>query len=153
MRIEIEKAFKLIEANNEADFSGPTSPEMVIAAEKILGVSFPESYSLFLKKYGTVGVGSIEFFGIIKDPSTDGQAIPNGIWLTLDLRETEALPKEYVVVSETGFGPYYVIDTATKDINFESPVYTWFPHSQMEKVSNSFGEFVLTILGEAEMCD
>ena len=148
--MNIENAFQIIEDNiDDADFCGPVALDKIASAEEILGVKFPKSYSMFLEKYGAGDIAGIELFGIIKDPTTDGQMVPNGIWLTLNLREESALPKEFIVVSETGYGPYYVIDTSFKDDNLESPVYTWDTGNQKEKTSDSFGEFLSSLLEES----
>ncbi|MEZ4920862.1 MAG: SMI1/KNR4 family protein [Saprospiraceae bacterium] len=148
--MNIENAFQIIEENiDDADFCGPVAPDKITSAEEILGVKFPKSYSMFLEKYGAGDIAGIELFGIIKDPTTDGQMVPNGIWLTLNLREKSALPKEFIVVSETGYGPYYVIDTSFKDDDLESPVYTWDTGNQKEKTSDSFGEFLSSLLEES----
>jgi hypothetical protein len=148
--MDIESAFKIIEDNiDDADFCGPIAIENVASAERILNVKFPKSYSMFLEKYGAGDIGGIELYGIVKDPATDGQMVPNGIWLTLKLRDQAALPKEFIVVSDTGYGPYYVIDTSSKDQNFESPVYVWNTANRKEKTSDSFGSFLLSILKES----
>ena len=148
--MNIENAFEIIENNIESsDFCGPISAGKVSSAEEILGLKFPKSYSMFLEKYGAGDIAGIELFGIIKDPATDSQMIPNGIWLTLNLREESNLPQELVVVSETGYGPYYVIDTSLKDNNLESPVYIWDIGDQRERVSDTFGEFLSSLLAES----
>ena len=148
--MNIENAFQIIEDNiDDADFCGSVAKDKVASAEDILRVKFPKSYSMFLEKYGAGDIAGVELFGIIKDPTTDGQMVPNGIWLTLNLRKESALPQEFVVVSETGYGPYYVIDTSFKDDSLESPVYTWDVGNQKEKVYDSFGEFLLSLLEES----
>ncbi len=148
--MNIENTFQIIEDNiNDANFCGPIALNNIMLAEEILGVNFPKSYTMFLEKYGAGDIIGIELFGIIKDPTTDGQMIPNGIWLTLNLREELSLPKEFIVVSETGYGSYYVIDTSLKDDSFESPVYTWDIGNKKEKISDSFGEFLFSLLEES----
>ncbi len=146
----IERAFQIIEDNIvDSDFTGPISSEKIKVAENMLGVKFPKSYSRFLEKYGAGDIAGLELFGIINDPDTDGEMIPNGIWLTLNLRKELFLPKEFVVVAETGYGPYYVIDTSQKGEDFESPIYLWEVGDQRNKTSDSFGEFLLSLLKES----
>lgn len=148
--MDIQRAFKLIEQNiDDADFAGPIALEKISSAEEILGVKFPKSYCLFLQKYGAGDIAGIELYGIIKDPAIDGYMVPNGIWLTQQLRKEVTLPKDLVVVSATGYGSYYVIDTSIKDTNFESPVYLWDVGNQREKTSDSFGNFLLTLLKDS----
>lgn len=146
----IEKAIQLIEVNiDTSDFCGPIMPDKVAYAETILGIVFPKSYSIFLHRYGAGDIAGIEIFGIIKDPKNDSEMIPNAIWLTQDLRKRYSLPQGFIVVSETGYGPYYVIDTLTVDENLESPVYIWDAGNKKEKVFNSFGEFLYILLSNS----
>ena len=146
----IENVFQLIEDNiDEADFCEPIGLEKIKRAEEILGVKFPKSYFMFLEKYGAGDIAGIEIYGIIKDPEIDGIGVPNGIWYTQNLRKEYDLPKEYVVVSETGYGPYYIIDTSLKNEEGESPVYMWEVGNQKVKEFDSFAEFFHTLLEES----
>ena len=150
MSMEIEKAFAIIEDHvEEGDFSGPISLKSIEEAERMLRVTFPPSYRKFLVRYGAGDIAGLEFYGIINDPNIDREGIPNGIWLTQNLRKETALPVEFVVVSETGYGPYYVIDTSQKNERDESPIYLWNVGNQKEKVADSFGEFLLSLLQES----
>ena len=139
----IEKAFKIIEKNKHlAHFFGPASQRSMQDAESTLNVTFPNSYARFLKRYGVGNIVGLEFYGIVENPATDERGIPDAIWLTQDLRETAELPREFIAVSETGYGPYYVLDTSQMDTNGECPVYMWDVGNQKEKIADSFGEFL-----------
>ena len=145
-----DNAFKIIDGHPElADFCGSVTVERIRRAEQILGVKFPKSYFQFLEKYGAGDIAGIEIYGIIKDPETDGHGVPNGIWLTLNLREEAALPKEFVIVTDTGCGPYYVLDTSETSEDSESPIYMWDVGNQKQRVAESFGEFLFTLLKES----
>lgn len=146
--MEIKKVFEIIENNiEESDFSGPIENDKITIAEEILKVNLPKSYSAFLEKYGAGDISGIEIYGIIKDPKIDAEMIPNGIWLTLNLRKENNLPDKFVVISETGYGSYYVIDTSITNSNEESPILLWDINAK-EKIADSFDEFLLKLLQE-----
>ena len=144
----IQEVFRIIEENiEEADFCEPISEDKIDLAEDILNVKYPTSYRFFLQNYGAGDIFGIEFYGIINDPENDLSAVPNGVWLTQNLREELGMSSDLIIVSETGDGLYYVLDTSEKDSNNESPVYLWQVNIK-EKVANSFGEFALELLRE-----
>lgn len=148
--MSLESAIQIIENNlDNSDFFGPIDSDLIKIAEKMIDVEFPLSYIRFLEKFGAGDIAGIEIYGIIRDPRIDKQMVPNGIWLTAQLRKDSSLPKELIVVSETGYGPYYVIDTSQKNINGEAPVLIWGFGKEMEKVSDSFGEFLFELLLES----
>lgn len=143
----IKKAFKIIEDNigdESAYFCGSIGLETIIKAEKILNVQFPKSYIQFLQRYGEGNLFGIEIYGIIKNPVRDIENMPTMVSLTQDERKNELvlLPKELVIISETGYGPYYVLDTSQMDENQECPVYMWDVGDIREKVADSFGDFL-----------
>ena len=88
--MEINKLFNLIEQyKQDAYFSGAVSKERILEAQDILNLSFPTSYKMFIEKYGSGDILGIEIYGIIKDPKIDPPAVPNAIWLTKKLRESD----------------------------------------------------------------
>jgi len=142
--MSIQKAFKIIQENIDDCYVGTSVvPDKIVAAEQILGVKFPRSYTMFLEKYGVAGIFGFEIYGIIKDPATDEGCVPNGIWYTLIERKESKLPHDYIVIGDTGEGSLYVIDTAQKDENAESPVLIWDASGETEQIADSFGEFLL----------
>jgi hypothetical protein len=95
----------------------------------------------------------VEFYGLIDHNFASG-SVPNGIWLTLKLRNTKGLPSSLVVVSDTGDGGYYAIDTSQRDSRGENPIVVWYPglskpEVSLEKISDDFGAFVLQRISEA----
>ena len=149
--MSIGKAFSIIEKNKRlARFFGPASQRSIQDAESILDITFPKSYVLFLQKYGVGNIAGSEFYGIVENPATDEGGIPDAIWLTRDLRETAGLSHEFVAVSETGYGPYYVLDTSHMDADGECPVYMWDVGNQKERIANSFGDFLYEELSNNE---
>ncbi|MHA7058269.1 SMI1/KNR4 family protein [Aquimarina sp. M1] len=147
--MNLEKAFEIIEKNiDESNFFGPIAKEKITSAENILNIKFPLSYKRFIEQYGSGDIFGLEFYGIIKDPKTDAHMIPNGIWLTQSLRNESNLLLRYLVIAETGYGPYYVLDTS-EGKNNENQVYIWDIGNQVEEKFDNFGSFLFTLLEES----
>ncbi len=144
----LEAGIELIRTHEElAHFVGPKSDDLVQAGETALGLQFPPTYRDFLLKLGCGDIAGEEFFGIVTEQFTDG-VVPNGIWLTLKVRKDTDLPIELIIVSDTGDGGYYVIDTSIRNEDEESPVLEWWPgldipRSKIPVVASDFGEFFL----------
>ena len=137
--MEINKLFNLIEQyKQDAYFSGAVSKERILEAQDILNISFPASYKMFIEKYGSGDILGIEIYGIIKDPKIDPPAVPNAVWLTKKLRSDSNMQHKFLVISTTGYGPFYVLDTSEISDNDECPVYLWDLNNQIEKKFNDF---------------
>jgi hypothetical protein len=142
---QFRQALRMIERSGEGDFTGPIPQQIVVEAEELLGVRFPPSYRQFLLKLGCGDVAGAEFYGIVDDKLREGP-IPNGIWLTLDERETAGLPPKMVLVGFTGMGGYYALDLSRVAENREAPVVMWqagAPASACPVIANDFGTFFL----------
>lgn len=148
----------IVKYEKNTKFYGPVEEGKIIQAEEQLKICFPEDYRSFLKKYGAGFLGSFEIYGII--PNLERKSIPNGIWLTEDLREKDQMPESYVAIGFDGFGNYYCIDTQKKR-NEEAPIVLF----QCEKdnlsedtqsaifISNSFSEYMLSaLIEEIDFC-
>ena len=151
---QLEQALQLIQANQDQGyFVGPRGEPLIRAAETALGLAFPPTYRRFLAELGCGDIAGAEFYGLIDDNFASG-SVPNGIWLTLKLRNTNLLPPSLVVVSDIGDGGYYAIDTSQRDSQGENPIVAWYPglskpEVSPEKVSDDFGAFILQRISEA----
>lgn len=86
---------QLIEKIPDFFYTGGACEEQILQAEKELGVSFPESYKWFLRKYGT----TLSIYGI----GLDG--ITSLVKYTQNYRE-QGLPKSFVVIKMLGYWKY-----------------------------------------------
>ncbi|TXD83453.1 SMI1/KNR4 family protein [Subsaximicrobium wynnwilliamsii] len=148
--MSIIRVLKIIENNiEESDFVGKIKVDIVKKTENILGLKFPKSYRMFIENYGCGDIFGIEIFGIISDPITDVQTIPNVLWITNEFKN-KGLPKGYIIISETGDdGSYYTINTNIKNDCDENPIYLWNSFNLKEsKVYDSFGDFLYDFLKE-----
>lgn len=138
---EMEQAVAAIVRTDAGDFVGPRPPSLVASGERVLGVRFPPTYRRFLLEFGAGDVGDLEVYGIIDEPVDEGP-VPNGVWLTLRTRQ-HGLPEDLVIVSDTGYGEAYVLDTATVDEGGENPVVIWDVGYERpyEVVAPDFGSF------------
>lgn len=136
---------QLIEENEEyADFEGLKPDNLIEKAEKRLACTFPPTYRMFLSQLGCGDIEGLEFFGVIQD-NFDDSGIPDAVWLTLNLRQTEDLPNHLVVISETGTGEYYALELSRVNESDECPVVLWSGWESdpvnREWVAADFGDF------------
>lgn len=149
---DLKKAFEIINKNAEkGSFSGPKTEELILMAERVLGLKFPPTYKEFLKRYGAGSIFGVEIYGITRAEFTNA-SIPNGIWLTLREREDIQLPKKMIIIYEYGDGVYFAIDTSIVSAEQENPVVAWaqdIPENQIKILAPDFGRFLFNILLEA----
>ena len=137
----------------EASFVGPISEVTVQRAEAKLDLVFPPTYREFLLQLGAGNLFSAEFYGITGD-NLDVLGIPNGVWLTLDERDCSSLPQRFILIADSGVGPYFAIDTGTRNEDENCPVVEWqggLPEDRqnLKPVASDFGEFFLARIREA----
>jgi hypothetical protein len=153
--IYLEKAFQLIDANpNKADYVPSISELLLAKAEATLDVTFPPTYKIYLKKYGTLGFGSVEIYGLTENEDFEHATIPNAIWLTNKYYKNKNLPKGIVLIYDTGDGDYYGIDTRQKNEFGESPVVLWMPgvskpDDKLKIIAPDFGTFLYETIKNA----
>jgi len=140
---DLEKVFELFE-DLESDFSGSKSEELILKAEKALGKTLPKTYRQFLSKYGCGDIEGVEFYGIINDDFINS-SVPDAVWLTLCERK-EGLPESLIIISATGNGYYYAIETSITDNQGENPVVLYGMDRIIETVASDFGEFALKLI-------
>jgi len=146
---QMEAALRLVDKNaSVARFVGPRSPELVATAESALGVRFPPTYRRFLLELGAGDIAGESFYGVIGADFVHSR-VPDGIWLTLDERRN-GLPIPLVIVSSSGDGIWYALDTSRTDASGESPVVALsLPGSPPKQIASDFGAFFLSTTSEA----
>ena len=147
MSIEnLTKAFKIIDCieKGKKHFSGEKSENLILKAEEALGLIFPPTYRIFLKKYGCGNIRYTEIYGIVNE-DFEQSCIPDGVWLTLTERAEFDIPHSIIIIADTGDGYYYVIDTSKKNADGDSPVFVWDVDEDepTEKINEDFGDFLL----------
>lgn len=150
---EYEEALALVRAHrHDAHFSGQRDEALIAAAEAALGVTFPPIYRRFVRELGAGSIGAEEVYGVTSENFTQG-AIPNGIWITLQIRSDSELPASMIVIYDAGESEYFVLDTSHTEPNGECPVVMWYPnwepgHGQ-EIIAPDFGTFFLSVVQDA----
>jgi len=148
---DLEAALELVARNPQhSDFVGKRDPTLVAAAESALRLTLPPTYRKFVGEVGAGYFGGEEFYGIVGDDFLNS-SVPNGIWLTLDERDKFHLPPHLIIVSETGDGSWYALDTSKRSENGENPVVLWTTGlSEIgEEVARDFGEFFYATIQDA----
>ncbi|WP_342655421.1 SMI1/KNR4 family protein [Pseudomonas sp. F3-2] len=92
-------------------FSGPTSEQAIAEFEMALNLIFPESYKLFLRKYGALSFAGDTYYGITKS-GVAATAVPSVLFATKAARDQGDADSGMIVVKASGYGPIYSIDTA-----------------------------------------
>jgi hypothetical protein len=98
--------------------------ESIAAAEKALGITLPNNYKLFLRKWGNLSFGPIEYYGLTNSLDFDSAGIPNFVWFTLRKREQVNIPDSLVIFQNVNDEIYYCLDTSTLSNN-ECKVVSW----------------------------
>lgn len=151
---EVNEALRLVaDRPDRSFFAGEQDERLVEAAERALGLSFPPSYRVFLRRLGAGNVGAAEIYGVIDDDFTDS-GVPDGIWMTLRGREEWGLPESMVVIYSDGMGGYFVLDTEKTGQDDECPVLVWqpgrsTPGDALEPIAPDFGSFFLDAARQA----
>lgn len=143
---EYEKAIELINKHSDLLVSyGKVDINIINKAKKKLNVNLPADYIDFLSRYGAINFGSEEIYGII---STEfyNSSIPDAIWYTLKEREESSIPKNFIIIYESGYGELFCISTDYIDI--DPPIKSFIPGLELfeqpfEIISESFGSFLL----------
>ena len=142
-----ENLQKIIEESGESYHgSGPASDEMISLYEKELSISFPESYKIFLKKYGTLSFNGESFYGISRLGMVATSA-PDVRFVTQEARKLGDIDENMIQIKSSGYGPIFSIDKSIIGSNGEAAIVETelsFKRDKYKKVvANNFSEFLL----------
>jgi len=137
-------AIELVNESGVGDFEGEKCSVLVEKAEAALGLRFPDTYRTFLTELGCGDIEGLEFYGVIGD-DFENSNVPDAVWLTLSERKS-GLPKNLVIVSTSGDGAYYALDTEQVSSEGENPVVRYMPSGKAENIAEDYGEFMLSEL-------
>lgn len=146
-----QEAIELMKQNeDECDFVGERTDELINKAENVLGFSFSKIYRDFLKKFGAGNYGSEEVYGLIHD-DFENSYVPDAIWYTLTERKDSKLPKHLLVIYSTGMGELFCLDFNSVNEVGEPKVINFIPGIDVDKqdltiIANDFGDFLLNLV-------
>lgn len=141
---EYERAVALIdEHEDQADFVGPRSLELIQRAELAVGLRFPPTYRRFLSEYGAGNIGGTEIFGVVDD-DFETSSVPDAIWLNL------THPREDLFVFYAlGEGTEFCLDTSRTAPDGEMPVIAVDPGGEVrEEIAPDFGSALHMLVRE-----
>jgi hypothetical protein len=92
-------------------YAGGASDSMISEFEKELGVGFPNSYKLFLKKFGALSFAGETYYGVTKS-GLAATAIPSVLFATKNARSLGDADNGMILIKSSGYGPIYSIDTS-----------------------------------------
>lgn len=147
---EYEQAVEMMQQYPELmDFVGCRSDELLSAAQKALGISFPATYWRFLSEFGAGAFGSDEIYGVINTDFEDS-GVPDAIWFTLQERKNRSFPNNLVAIYDADDGELFCLDIGATQDN-EAPIITYQPaylpeEQRVEIIARDFGEFLLQLV-------
>ena len=122
-----EAVANLLRQFQPSPFPGPASAEVIKEAEAELGVTFPESYRLFLGQFSGGGL-PFEIYGVEPQALPEGQDyyFQNVVGMTESEREEvePSLPLFLIPFTPNGMGDHWCLDTS-RLVGSECPVIFW----------------------------
>lgn len=113
------------------DKGTPATDEEISTMQEKLGINLGEEYKQFLKEFGFLNMGYLEFYGICGD----NNAIPSAIFATLSMREKiPNFTRDLIVIGDIGNGSFYCIDC-------KDNVY-FCQYDEAKKLNQTLGEFL-----------
>ena len=128
------------------DTAGPVTAAGIETAEKELGVEFPESYRLFLEKFGAAVCGPADIAGIFEHPAPDQCPYwQDVVALTKQVRHVSRghIPNSYIPICDDGGDYMFYLDTAQLTEDGECPVVVLGPGRDGIVAADSFAEFAV----------
>lgn len=139
--LNYEKAIELI--NNNKNILLPTfycSEKTIKIAETMLSLKLPRAYIMMLKTFGMLRFGGTDIEGIcFNDVGKSGM-----LRLTLDSRNNNGMPKNFVVIEDSGLdGEVYCLQINEENPD-KSPVVVYVhPDVPIEILAPDFGTYLL----------
>ena len=123
MTTDITEILDQVEALPDTGLVGRQPVDLIDAAERRLGLVFPEDYRAFLLRFGAGSIGGEEINGVFTW-AFEESSVPNAVWSTLDARVTWGIPLACVHVGEADGGEaQYLLDASEPS----HPVRIWMP--------------------------
>lgn len=131
-------------AGDDPSYAGAASDSVIADFEKELGVKFPTSYILFLKKYGALSFAGETYYGVTNS-GLRATAVPSVLFATKTARYNGDIDDGMIVVKSAGYGPIYSIDTSSLGEGHEPIVVltelSFKRSGEKVKVAKSFEDF------------
>lgn len=102
---------------------GGVGPDVIAAAEKILGIGFPDQYRAFLSGCGSCGLPGDHISGLFTDwdnLNSTGSTLHD----TLEARKNHDLPREYIVLSYLPDENYHLLKVSSGRGTDDGAVYS-----------------------------
>lgn len=135
------------------DFKPATENEIKEFSTK-LNVQLPTDYIRFLKEFGSLSFKSLDIAGVLSGPGfSEFENYSNAQWLTLSERRDNGLPEKYIILSDSGMGEWYVLDTITGRIELIDDVDFQLVPGEPEESYDSFSDFLYKKVKEYDEMD
>ncbi len=116
--------------------------------EHLLGADLGTSYRTFLREFGYLSLGGVEFCGV--NPSNlEGTSFPSLVWFNQTQQSRYGLNPKYIVVADFNSDPIFAIDTSVE--GEEKPIIRLHPrdYTKLEVAYDSFFDLFKEYIGRA----
>lgn len=145
---------EMVSSGDDPASAGGCSDKDLKEFENALGVAFPESYKLFLKKFGALSFGGDTYYGITKS-GLNADEDPCVYFATKTARGQGDADSGMIVIKSSGYGPIYSIDTKKLGSSGEPVVVETelsFKRDKLKKLAyDNFEEFLSVNVRQAIM--
>lgn len=119
------------------------SEAVIIAAENVLGVQFPEDYRNFLLRYGGGYLGGNEIFGLPPEIEYLEEPDLHVVFVTKEYRRLWEVSSFCVVLMDFDGDEFYVLDCASD----EASVWLHIHSEEPELYAQNFSDFIAKQIG------
>ncbi|MGR5150094.1 SMI1/KNR4 family protein [Photobacterium alginatilyticum] len=138
-----------LEAMSDFEFQRAHGEDEIQLAEVTLGVTLPNSFKSYLKEWGNVSFGHVEYLGLTNNADFFNASFPNFVWYNLRKREQEGLPSELIVFQSLNNEVYHCLDCSKKLEENECVITVWnnLDKTVEQELNIGFNNF---LIGEVE---
>ncbi|MGI0117612.1 SMI1/KNR4 family protein [Zooshikella sp. RANM57] len=124
-RSSFEDLMLALDELKEFDCHGHHSSEEISSAEQYLGVSLPNSFKRYLKEFGNMAFGHVEYLGLTKSSDFSSAGFPNFVWFNLRKREQENFPDYLIIFRSVNDEIFLCLDTSKKIDDDDCVITIW----------------------------
>lgn len=135
----------LIDKIPEVEIFGTMSEEDVALAEAELKIKLPVSFREYLKRWGNLSIGHIEYYGLTGDRDFKNSGMPNFVWYTLKRRADSNFPFHLIIFRDDNGEVYSCLNTLEPYGENECKITLWDNINRVEDetVNCTFSLFLL----------
>lgn len=148
--IEYKELKEQIAALDDADINGSHSDHEIFLAEKALNVSLPSSFKFYLKEWGNISFGHVEFLGLTNTKDFSKSGYPNFVWYNLLKRNENDFPEKFIIFQSINNEFFSCLDIENRFEDGECKIIIWNNLDKCieQKCDLNFNDYLLDEIDE-----